>query len=319
MGRSGTDVAREAADLVLLDDDFATIVAAVEQGRATFANIRRFLTYHLTDNVAELTPFVVWALSGGRFPLALGVLQILFLDIGTDLLPALALGIEAPNPQLLHQPPEGRHLIDRKLLVPRLRRPGPDGGRHGDVGVRRRARRGGWRPGQAFPTGHALLAASGAAFATVVLAQIANAFACRSATHPPGRLGWWSNRFLVWAVAVELVALGGVPVRATDGPRPGARGAPGPGLGGRPAQRSGAAHRRPSPQVAQGAPTWALSTDVSSPSMLPGNPFRGGSAGGRESTGTDLSRVVASFGSNSTRSPTLGHVVPRRWRLPSCR
>ena len=57
---------------MLLDDDFATIVAAVEQGRATFANIRRFLTYHLTDNVAELTPFVVWALSGGasRWPSA---------------------------------------------------------------------------------------------------------------------------------------------------------------------------------------------------------------------------------------------------------
>ena len=82
---------------MLLDDDFATIVAAVEQGRATFANIRRFLTYHLTDNVAELTPFVVWALSGGRFPLALGVLQILCLDIGTDLLPALALGAEPPD------------------------------------------------------------------------------------------------------------------------------------------------------------------------------------------------------------------------------
>ena len=86
MGRSGTDVARESADLVLLDDDFATIVAGIEQGRATFLNVRRFLTYHLTDNVAELTPFVVWALSGGRFPLALGVLQILALDIGTDTL-----------------------------------------------------------------------------------------------------------------------------------------------------------------------------------------------------------------------------------------
>ncbi|HSL38533.1 MAG TPA: cation-transporting P-type ATPase, partial [Arthrobacter sp.] len=97
MGLSGTDVAREAADLVLLDDDFATIIAAVEQGRATYANIRRFLTYHLTDNVAELTPFVIWALSGGRFPLALSVLQILALDIGTDLLPALALGSEAPS------------------------------------------------------------------------------------------------------------------------------------------------------------------------------------------------------------------------------
>ena len=76
MGRSGTDVAREAADLVLLDDDFTTIVAAIELGRASFVNTRRFLTYHLTDNVAELTPFVVWALSGGRIPLALTVLQI---------------------------------------------------------------------------------------------------------------------------------------------------------------------------------------------------------------------------------------------------
>ena len=100
MGRSGTDVAREAADLVLLDDDFATIVAAVEQGRSTFSNIRRFLTYHLTDNVAELAPFVVWALSGGSFPLALGVLQVLALDIGTDLLPAFALGAEPPGPNV---------------------------------------------------------------------------------------------------------------------------------------------------------------------------------------------------------------------------
>lgn len=83
MGKSGTDVAREAADLVLLDDNFATIVAAVRQGRATCANTRRFLTYHLTDNVAELAPFVIWALSGGRFPLALSVLQVLSLDVGT--------------------------------------------------------------------------------------------------------------------------------------------------------------------------------------------------------------------------------------------
>ena len=74
---------RDAADLVLLDDNFATIVAAVEQGRSTFANIRRFLTYHLADNGAELAPFIVWALSAGRFPLAIGVLQVLALDIGT--------------------------------------------------------------------------------------------------------------------------------------------------------------------------------------------------------------------------------------------
>ena len=65
MGLSGSDVTKAAADLVLLDDHFATIVQAVELGRATFANVRRFLTYHLTDNVAELAPFAAWALTGG--------------------------------------------------------------------------------------------------------------------------------------------------------------------------------------------------------------------------------------------------------------
>src|SRR5207342_698848 len=116
MGITGTDVAREAADLVLLDDNFAHIVEAVEEGRAAFDNIRRFLTYHLTDNVAELAPFAVWALSGGSIPLLLSVLQVLALDIGTDLLPALALGAERPNPRTLHGPPRLGGLIDRRLL-----------------------------------------------------------------------------------------------------------------------------------------------------------------------------------------------------------
>jgi len=117
MGRGGTDVAREAADLVLLDDRFETIVEAVRLGRATYTNIRRFLTYHLTDNVAELTPFVVWALTGGSFPLAIGVLQILALDIGTDLLPALALGAEPPAPTVIDGPMPKRHLLDCGVLT----------------------------------------------------------------------------------------------------------------------------------------------------------------------------------------------------------
>src|SRR5690606_3768384 len=95
----------------------ATIVAAVEQGRATYANVRRFLTYHLTDNVAELTPFVVWAPSAGRIPLALGVLQILALDIGTDLLPALALGAEPPSTRIGDQAPASGRLLDRGVLL----------------------------------------------------------------------------------------------------------------------------------------------------------------------------------------------------------
>ena len=116
MGQSGTDVAREAADLVLLDDRFASIVAGIEQGRTTFVNIRRFLTYHLTDNVAELTPFLVWAMSGGKFPLALGVMQILALDIGTDTLSAVALGAEPPARHLLDGPPVSGRLLNHTVL-----------------------------------------------------------------------------------------------------------------------------------------------------------------------------------------------------------
>ena len=209
MGRSGTDVAREAADLVLLDDDFATIVVAIEQGRATFSNVHRFLTYHLTDNVAELTPFVVWALSGGRFPLALGVLQILALDIGTDLLPALALGAEAPNPSALDHPPMGRHLIDGPLLRRVFGVLGPTEAVMEMAAFVVALMAAGWRPGDSFPTGNALLAASGATFTAVVVGQMANAFACRSATRWPGALGWTGNRLLLAAVAVELAILAG--------------------------------------------------------------------------------------------------------------
>ena len=206
MGLSGTDVAREAADLVLLDDHFGTIVAAIEQGRATYSNIHRFLTYHLTDNVAELTPFVVWALSGGQFPLALGVLQILALDIGTDLLPALALGAERPGKRVLSRPPERRHLMDRQLMVRVFCVLGPVEAVVEMAAFSAVLFGGGWTRG-GLPEPGLLMAASGAAFTAVVLGQLANAFACRSATDPPWRLGWGTNRLLVWAVLAELAVL----------------------------------------------------------------------------------------------------------------
>ncbi|HEX5366218.1 MAG TPA: cation-transporting P-type ATPase [Acidimicrobiales bacterium] len=208
MGRSGTDVAREAADLVLLDDDFATIVAAVEQGRSTFSNIRRFLTYHLTDNVAELTPFVVWALSGGRFPLALGVLQILALDVGTDVLPSLALGVEAPAADVLDRPPVRQHLLDRRLFGRVFGVLGPVEAVVELAAFLAVFAVAGWRPGDDFPGGSTLREASGAAFTAVVLGQVANAFACRSSTRPPWRLGWGGNRPLVGAVVASLAMLG---------------------------------------------------------------------------------------------------------------
>ena len=204
MGASGSDVAREAADLVLLDDNFATIVAAVRQGRATFANARRFLTYHLTDNVAELTPFVIWALSGGQFPLALGVLQILALDIGTDTLSAAALGAEPSGAHVMTQPPSSGRLLNRTVAARAFGVLGPTEAAFEMAAFVLALWLAGWRIGDGFPTGAPLYAASGAAFLTVVVAQSANAFACRSTRRPAWRVSWLANRFLLVAVLVEL-------------------------------------------------------------------------------------------------------------------
>ena len=106
MGIMGTDVAKEAADVVLLDDNFASIVNAIEEGRAVFANIRKFLTYILAHNVPELVPYLAFSLFA--IPLPLTPIQILSIDMGTDSLTALGLGVEAPEPDVMRRPPRGR-------------------------------------------------------------------------------------------------------------------------------------------------------------------------------------------------------------------
>ncbi|MFN9644777.1 MAG: cation-translocating P-type ATPase [Cyanobacteriota bacterium] len=117
MGISGTDVAREAADIVLLDDNFATIVEAVRYGRSVVANIGKFITYILASNVPEVVPFLAMVVL--RIPAALTVLQILAVDLGTDLLPALGLGSEPPESGGMRQPPRPRDqpLLNRPLMV----------------------------------------------------------------------------------------------------------------------------------------------------------------------------------------------------------
>ena len=206
MGLSGSDVAREAADLVLLDDHFGTIVAAIRLGRATFANARRFLTYHLTDNVAELAPFAAWALTGGQFPLAIGVLQVLALDIGTDLLPAIALGVEPPSRRVMQGPARTRNLVDKALLWRAFGLLGPVEAVVSLSGFAAVLVAGGWSWGHTAAPG-LLAAASGTAFATIAVAQMANALVCRSETVPVWRLRFAGNRALLAAVAAELVLL----------------------------------------------------------------------------------------------------------------
>jgi magnesium-transporting ATPase (P-type) len=207
MGRSGTDVAREAADLVLLDDEFGTIVAAIEEGRAAYANVRRFLTFHLTANVAELVPFVVWAMSGGRVPLALTVLQILCIDLIADALPALALGSERARPDTLSRPPDRRHLLDGALLRRAFLLLGPTEALVEMTAFLLTFVAAGWRAGSPVETGHHLAAASGAAFAAVVLGQTGTAFACRSTSRPVGRMRRPPNRSLRLAVVAAVLLL----------------------------------------------------------------------------------------------------------------
>lgn len=118
MGINGTDVAREAADIILLDDNFATIVAAIEQGRGIYQNIKKFITYILASNIPEIVPFLAMVLF--NIPPALTIIQILIVDLGTDILPALALGGERPDEQVMKCPPLNRK--DRLLDLPLLQR-----------------------------------------------------------------------------------------------------------------------------------------------------------------------------------------------------
>ena len=117
MGKGGTDVARAVADIVLLDDNFATIVKAIEQGRAIYDNIRKFMTYILASNIPEIVPFLAMVFL--HIPPALNILQILAIDIGTDMVPALALGAETPEQGVLRRKPSdySQNLLDPSLLL----------------------------------------------------------------------------------------------------------------------------------------------------------------------------------------------------------
>jgi sodium/potassium-transporting ATPase subunit alpha len=107
MGLSGNDVAKEAADMILTDDNFNSIVAAIEEGRAVFQNIRRFMAYILNSNPQEMYPYIFWMLFPGM-PLAMTVMGVLAVDVGTDLVPAMGLGIEPPEKGVMERPPRPR-------------------------------------------------------------------------------------------------------------------------------------------------------------------------------------------------------------------
>jgi len=207
MGRRGTDVAKEAADMILLDDNFATIVAAVEEGRAVYDNIRRFSVYHFCSNVGELVPFLAWGLAGGAIPLPLTVMQVLAIDLGTDMLPAIALGTERAEPGTMSRPPRPR---GERLLGPRVL-----GRAYGFLGLLEGLAGlsgffvafllGGWRPGAPLPSGGTTYVQATTMTQTgIVMGQVGAGMAMRTNRRSVFAIGLLSNRFLLAGIAFEL-------------------------------------------------------------------------------------------------------------------
>jgi magnesium-transporting ATPase (P-type) len=211
MGASGTDVAREAATMVLTDDDFATIVTAVEQGRRVYDNVRKFILYIFAHAVPEIVPFLLFALSGGAIPLPLTVLQILAIDLGTETLPALALGREPAEPGLMDRPPRRRSagVIDRRLLLRAWGVLGVVSAVLAMLAFLAVLWRAGWTPGADVGAGAALhdayLEATTATFAAIVACQLGSAFAARTDRVSLRTAGFATNRLLLVGIAAELL------------------------------------------------------------------------------------------------------------------
>jgi magnesium-transporting ATPase (P-type) len=214
MGLRGTDVAKEAAEMILTDDNFASIVAAIEEGRAVFDNIKKFITYIFAHLVPEAIPYIFYVVL--KIPVPITVMQILAIDLGTEILPALALGIEKPEPGVMDVPPRAKKkgVIDKTVLF------------RGYIflGLLEAAAvliiyyfvlyRGGWKPGMQLEpddttfTNPLHLKAITMVFLGIVVMQIANVFACRSDRHSALKLGFFSNKLVFWSIAFEILFAG---------------------------------------------------------------------------------------------------------------
>ena len=205
MGKSGTDVAREAAQVILLDDNFASIVHGVEEGRAIFGNMRKFTDYVLASNGPEITPYLVYMVL--PVPLALTIIQILSIDLGTDIAPAIGLGQEKPDPETMEQPPRDRtqSILSWPLIV------------HSYlfIGLIESAFamalffwvlvQGGWSYGSDLPAHDALYrSATGITLSSIILMQVGNLIGRRSRFGSGFDRGLWQNFLIMGGIVFEI-------------------------------------------------------------------------------------------------------------------
>jgi Ca2+-transporting ATPase len=219
MGISGSDVAKEAADMILTDDNFGSIVNAIEEGRAVYENIKRFITYIFASNIPEAVPFVLFALSAGAIPIALRVMQILAIDLGTDMLPALAMASDPPESSLMQMPPRkiSDHIISKELITRAY-------GIHGPLQAvaamlsfyffyHTNGFAGKWigLPNETSSLANTVYyPATTMALAAVVMCQIGNLFAQRSSRIPFFKQKWFNNPLIWVGVTYEILLIVGI-------------------------------------------------------------------------------------------------------------
>ncbi|MPM87505.1 Calcium-transporting ATPase 1 [bioreactor metagenome] len=209
MGITGTDVAKEAANIILTDDNFASIVRAIEEGRAVYSNIRKFLLYILNSNTPEAVPSAAFLLSRGAIPLPLTVMQILSIDLGTDMMPALGLGVELPEQGVMDQPPRSRKdtLLNKSMILKAFLW----------YGMLESAicmamyfyvnLLNGWPAVPLATSGFVYQQATTMTLAAIVFCQIGMVLNCRTVRQSVFSVGIWSNKRILLGIAVEILLI----------------------------------------------------------------------------------------------------------------
>jgi len=217
MGIAGTDVAKEAAEMILTDDNFASIVNAIEEGRAVFDNIRRFVTYIFASNIPEIVPFILMVMF--KIPLPLTIMQILAIDLGTDMIPALALGVEKAEPGVMDRPPRPRRerLLNAKVLARAYLFLGPLEAFVCMVGFFFMFFQSGFTYDNIVAWGKngisfyqdkiVYMKATTMTHIGVITTQIGNGFAVRTNKESVFKIGLFSNRLLLWGILVETIGI----------------------------------------------------------------------------------------------------------------
>ncbi|MFS8161510.1 cation-transporting P-type ATPase [Lacticaseibacillus rhamnosus] len=209
MGVTGTDVAKDAADMILTDDNFASIVAAIEEGRTVYSNIQKFLIYILNSNLPEAVPSALFLFSRGAIPLPLTVMQILTVDLGTDMMPALGLGSEKAEPGIMDKPPRARnaHLMSRTVLWKAFAWYGLIASIISSGAYFFVNHLDGWPAHSLATSGSTYVMATTMTLAAIIFCQIAAAMNCRTENASVFKVGLFANRLVWFGIIFEIFLL----------------------------------------------------------------------------------------------------------------